>query len=283
MRPRDAAAGGGLGERHRRRPVRARDPPVQRVDDGAERRDRDGQPAVAAAAQRVRAVAVEAAEAAALHVGRDRGGLRGLRVVERDDVLALLAPVQARERVHAGLRVGVAVLLGAVAQRAVLRREPGEPRDRPVERMRRLEVGLRVRAIGPDQVVVEVVGHLAGEHRLARELVAARAGEALLVAVVDDRVAAREVHELVREPVAGEQLGVGRARVAGGDEVADPAHVVVAEERRQLVGVRVGVRVPVVVLEERAERVGRLAVWPRSPARPPGTGSRARTASGRRS
>ena len=42
--------------------------------------------------------------------------------------------------------------------------------------------------------------------------------------------------------------------------IADPAHVVVAEEGRQLVGVRVGVGVVVVAGEEVAQAGGRLAL-----------------------
>ena len=122
------------------------------------------------------------------------------------------------------------------------------------------EVLGRVRRRRADQVVVEVLGRPAREHVLAGELVAAVAGEALLVAVVDDRVATRQVHQRVRELVAGEPLGVAGARVRGGDEVADPAHVVVAEEGRHRIDVGVGVRVPVVVLEERLQGVGRLRV-----------------------
>ena len=149
------------------------------------------------------------------------------------------------------------MLLGAVAQRRMVLGQLRERGDRRVERVGRVEVLDRRRRVGADQVVVVVARDLAGEHVLARVLVAAVvAGEALLVAVVDDRVAAREVHQLVREPVAGEQLGIGGPAVGLLDEVADAAHVVVAQERRQLVGVGVGVRVPVVVGEERLQLVG---------------------------
>ena len=201
--------------------------------------------------------AVDAAEAHPGAVGRHLRGLVALGVVERDHVLALLRAVRARERVDARRGPGEPVLLGAVAQRRMVLGELRERGDRRVERVRRVEVLDRRRRVGADQVVVVVARDLAGEHVLARVLVAAVvAGEALLVAVVDDRVAAREVHQLVREPVAGEQLGIGGPAVGLLDEVADAAHVVVAEERRQLVGVGVGVRVPVVVGEERLQLVG---------------------------
>ena len=135
------------------------------------------------------------------------------------------------------------------------RGQVGEVADPLVERVRGLEVVLRVGPVGPEQVVVEVVADLAGEQRLPGVLVAALgAGEALLVAVVDDRVAAREVHQLVREPVARRPLRVARVLVVADDHLADAAHVVVAEERRQLVDVGVGVGVPVVVLEEGLQR-----------------------------
>ena len=54
-----------------------------------------------------------------------------------------------------------------------------------------------------------------------------------------------------------EQLGLRRARVVVAHEHADVAHVVVAQERGQLVGVRVGVGEPVVLREALAQRVGR--------------------------
>ena len=98
------------------------------------------------------------------------------------------------------------------------------------------------------------------EHVLARVLVAARAGEALLVAVVDDRVAAREVHQRVGEPIARQQLGLGRVRVRVAQVHADAAAVVVAEERRQVVDVRVAVGEPVVLEEPGAQIVGRRRV-----------------------
>ena len=237
-------------ERDRRRAPGPRHAAGQLVDDGRQRRHGDAQLAVGVGAQPGVALAVDAVVAAPARVGRDRGGLRGLAVVERHDVLALGAALHAREGVDAGAFVGVAVLQRAVAERGVPARDRGEPPDRAVQRMADVEVLVRRRGVRPDQVVVVVGGDLAGEHVLARALVATVADEALLVAVVDDGIAAREVHELVRELVALEHLGVVGAGVGLADEHADPPHVVVAEEGRQLVGVRIGVRVPVVVLEE---------------------------------
>ncbi len=78
----------------------------------------------------------------------------------------------------------------------------GQVGERLVERMRRVEVRLGRGRVRPDQVVVVVRGDLAREHVLPRVLVAAVAGEALLVAVVDDRAAAGEVHQRVGELVA---------------------------------------------------------------------------------
>ena len=57
-----------------------------------------------------------------------------------------------------------------------------------------------------------VDGDLVGEHVLAGVLVAAVAGEALLVAVVDDGLAAGEEHQRVGQLRPGQQLGVGRRR-----------------------------------------------------------------------
>ncbi|MGX1130215.1 hypothetical protein RKD49_002405 [Streptomyces glaucescens] len=108
-------------------------------------------------------------------------------------------------------------------------------------------------AVGAELVVVEVVGDLRGEHRLAGVLVAARAGEALLVAVVDHRVAPVEEHQLVGEGGLLQQLGVARVRVVLLEEGPEAAHVVVAEEGDLLVGVGLVGRVLVVVAEDRRQ------------------------------
>ncbi len=113
---------------------------------------------------------------------------------------------------------------------------------------------------GADLVVVEVVGDLRGEHGLAGVLVTAGAGEALFVAVVDDGVAATEEHQLVGEPVLGEELGVGGLRVVLVQEVPDAAHVVVAEEGDLFVGVGLVGRVLVVVAEDGRELLGAAAL-----------------------
>ena len=108
-----------------------------------------------------------------------------------------------------------------------------------------------------DRLLGGVLLDLGGEQALAGVLVAAPAEQALLVAVVDDGLAAGEVHEVVGELAAVEQLVAGGEHV---EEVPDPAHVVVAEERRQLVGVAVGVGVEVVGAPEAGEVLGRLAL-----------------------
>ena len=104
--------------------------------------------------------------------------------------------------------------------------------------------------------VVEV--YLAGEHVLASGLVPARADEALLVAVVGHGVAAGREHQRLRELDACQVLGL--ALPVARQEHRGPAHVVVPEEGRQLVGVAVGVGVPVVLGEEVAQHVGRVAL-----------------------
>ena len=79
IRPFDAAAGSGLRQRDRRRPLRARDPAGERVDHRGERRDGHAQPPLRVAAQRRRPVAVDPVEQPARRPGRDRRGLRGRR------------------------------------------------------------------------------------------------------------------------------------------------------------------------------------------------------------
>src|SRR5690606_17544404 len=184
-------------------------------------------------------------------VGREGGLLRLVGVVEGDDVLGgVLAGGRAGYGVDAGAVGGVAFLLDAVGQGGVRLAELREGADLPVERRAGVVGVLGVGAVGADQVVVEVVGGAGGEEGLAGVLVAARAGEALLVAVVDDRVAPVEEHQLVGEPALLQQFRVGRLRVVLLQEGADAAHVVVAEEGDLLVGVGLVGRVLVVVTED---------------------------------
>ena len=89
-----------------------------------------------------------------------------------------------------------------------------------------------------------VLAHLRGKHVLARVLVAPAADEALLVAVVDHRLPPGEEQQVVGQLGAGHQVGACDARSL--QHHGGPAHVVVAEEGRQLVGVGVGVGVVVV-------------------------------------
>ena len=136
-------------------------------------------------------------------VGLDRLGLRRLGVVEGDDVLDALLGADPREREDPGSVRRVALDLGAAAQRRVVGLEVGEVAEEAVERVGLVEVGDRRRGARADQVVVVIGGDLARHHVLARVLVAAVAGEALLVAVVDDRHPADEVHQRMGQLVAG--------------------------------------------------------------------------------
>ena len=182
---------------------------------------------------------------------RERRGPRRRRVVHRDQVLDALVAVDARERVHARA-VGDELLdLRAVDQGGVACAQRTELGDRLVQRPVGAVVvaGAEVRAV--DQRLLGVRVDLRAEQRLARVLVPAGADEALLVAVVDDRLTAREEHELVREHVA---LLCG---VLAAQEVADAAHVVVAEERRQRVRAGVGRRVVVVGREQARQALRR--------------------------
>jgi hypothetical protein len=117
-------------------------------------------------------------------------------------------------------------------------------------------VVLGVRGGRADEVVLEIRRGLGGEQGGAGVLVAALAGEALLVAVVGHRLTAGEVHQLVGEQVPAEQFGVAGLRQVASQESADAAHVVVAEEGRQRV--RVGVGVPVVLGVQPPQPVGGL-------------------------
>ena len=83
------------------------------------------------------------------------------------------------------------------------------------------------------------------------------AGEALLVPVVDDRLAAQQEQLFVGEvhPIQPRLL----IRVTAPEPQGDPAHVVVADERGGRVGVGVRVRAVKISFEDWAEGVPRLA------------------------
>ena len=168
----------------------------------------------------------------------------GAGVVHRDQVLHPLVRIGAGEGEHPGPVRGVPGHLDPVAQRRMCLAQRAEPRDRPVDRVVRVVLVGRVRAVRAQQVVVEVVGCPRGEHVLPGVPVAARAGEPLLVAGVHHGLPAGEEHQLVGEHVPAQLRNLIPAR--GGDEVADPPHVVVAEEGGQPAGVGVPGRVQVV-------------------------------------
>ncbi len=221
-------------------------------DDRRAGRDGDGELPVAVALQG----GVGAVDALEGHAGRAGGEGRGLLVggvVEGDDVLRAALRVRAREGIDARAVGRVPLLLDAVGEGGVGLAELRESTDLAVERCSRVVGVLGVGAVGADPVVVEVVGGARGEHALPGVLVAARAGEALLVAVVDDGVAPAEEHQLVGEPVLGEDLGIGGLGVVLLQEGSDPAHVVVAEEGDLLVRVGLVGCVLVVVPEDTGE------------------------------
>ncbi len=219
------------------------------VDDGGPGRHGDGDLAVGVGPQGVLGP-VDAPVRHAGRAGREGGRLRLARVVEGDDVLLAGRGVGAGEGVDPGAVGRVSLGLDAVGQGRVGLAELGERGDLPVERGARVVGVARVGAVGADLVVVQVVGDLGGEHGLAGVLVAAGAGEALFVAVVDDRVATAEEHQLVGQLVLLQDLGVGGLRVVLLEEVPDAAHVVVAEEGDLFVGVGLVGRVLVVVTED---------------------------------
>ena len=113
----------------------------------------------------------------------------------------------------------------------------------------------RARGLAGEERLLLVLGDLAGEEALAGALVVAgvSAGEALLVAVVDHRLAAAEEHQLVGEEVARQRV----IRVL--QEVADPAHVVVAEEGGKRGGRAVGRGVTVIAGVEALQTLGAVA------------------------
>ncbi|ESU50210.1 hypothetical protein P376_1812 [Streptomyces sp. HCCB10043] len=233
------------------------DGPVRLQHEAGQGGHGDGDLLVLAAADRA-GTAVHRTE---VHLGRLGGELdllRGRAVVGGDEVLVRPLGRDARGGVHRAVREPLD--LGAVAQRRVLLGELRERGDGAVDGVLGVVRVRGVGAVGAELVVVEVVGGLRGEEGLAGVLVAARAGEALLVAVVDHRVAAAEEHQLVGEPSPLQQFGVIGLRVVLLEEGPDAAHVVVAEEGDLLVGVGLVGGVAEVVAVHRGELVGGRAL-----------------------
>ncbi|MCB5292185.1 hypothetical protein BJQ90_01619 [Arthrobacter sp. SO3] len=259
----DAAVVGGscrrILQRHGGGCLGVRDAARGLVDDGGKRRHRYRQSPVRCGLDLGVRLPVDPAERPLADIGWHGSRLWLFAVIDGDHVLALVLGVGPGEGVNARPVGGVAVLVRAVPQCEVLLRQRRELADVAVQRVGGVEIVARMGRVGAEQIIVEVVRDLAGKQRLAGILVPAGAGEALFVAVVDHRIAAGEVHQLVGEPVPGNAFGVVRARVVRGDEAADPAHVVVAEEGGQFVDVGVRVGVPVVPGEEGLKALGRLA------------------------
>ena len=139
--------------------------------------------------------------------------------------------------------------LGAVGQRRVVLAEFGQLRDVLVQRVALIEVVRGGGGVGADQIVVVVGGHLAREHVLPGILVPAVAGEALLVAVIDHRLTSGEVHQRMSQFIALQQHVRGLCWI-GPQESADAPHVVIAEEGRRGIHIRIGIGVIVVIREQ---------------------------------
>ncbi len=100
--------------------------------------------------------------------------------------------------------------------------------------MRRVEIGRRGGRIGADQVVVVIDVDHRGEHVLARELVTPVGHEALLVAIIDRRdTAQRQQHGMAQHHALQQFVGA-RTGICLLHEHREAAHVVVAEEGREL-------------------------------------------------
>ena len=182
--------------------------------------------------------------------GGDVDTLVAGRVVERHQVLDLLVAVDAGERVDAWPGGGEALVLGAIGKGGMRSAQSSEFRDALIEHGVGVVAVRRAERLPAQQRLGGVGVHLRGEHVLAGGLVAAGADEALLVAVVDDRLATDQVHQLVC------QDGALLPLVGVLHEVADAAHVVVAEERRKGGGRGVGGQVQVVALEQAGQAGG---------------------------
>ena len=213
------------------------------VDDRTERRNRQACGAVGVRCQGARC-AVDGGVRCPRGKRMDLLGDRRVGVVQRYDVFVLFVAVDARKCVESGAIGSEELDLSASVERGMLSAQFTESRDVAIKGRGGIEViaGAVGRAV--ELVLARVFLRLGGKHRLAGSLVAAIANEALLIAVVDDGLAACEVHQGVREFAA--RLGV----IGAAQEVADAPHIVIAEEGRQEGGVRRRACVAVIVGEQ---------------------------------
>ena len=112
-----------------------------------------------------------------------------------------------------------------------------------------VEVGIGGSGIGADEIVVVKAGHPGGKHVFPGILVAAVAGKALLVAVIEHRHAPGEKHQGIGQFCSCQQLGI-RTGAPVFQKLAESANIVVAEKFHQLVRRAVGVGVAVILIEQ---------------------------------
>ena len=223
--------------------------------DGAECGNREGDRTIDVGGSRGSRGAVEHGIRRTRGEGGQRDRFVGGRVIDSDEVLDLLGAINAAEGIHARAGVGVALDLSALREGRMPAAQCRECADVLVQRRIRIESIDRSRDLTRDERLGGVLLDLGREHVLAGGLIvtASGSGEALLVSVVDHRLATGEVHQFVGEFVALH----GRAAVL--QKVSDAPHVVVAEECGQRCSVRIGRRVEVVAREQRAEPLRAVA------------------------
>ncbi len=185
--------------------------------------------------------------------GWDAGALLLRRVVADDEILDVLVLKHAAEGVDPRRVAGVAVQLGTIHECWMHFAECCEIGDLLVKRMIGVEAVARTRR-GADDHLARILLRLGGEHVLTSVLVTICASETLLVTVVDDGIASGEEHEIVRELDALQQFVSVEALAR--EHHGRAAHVVIAGEGGQLVGVGVVVGVVVVECEQVSDAGG---------------------------
>jgi hypothetical protein len=144
----------------------------------------------------------------------DRHTLISAGIVEGDDILHIAPAVDPGDGEDPLAIRGIPLNLYAAAQRRIIGADLREFGQGAVHHRVLVIAVFRAGSAADDAVRGELLD-LGGEHVLARVLVAAPADEALLVAVVDDGLAAGEVHQRVGELTAAQQRSSSWARRRG--------------------------------------------------------------------
>ncbi|VVT20649.1 hypothetical protein ERY430_80427 [Erythrobacter sp. EC-HK427] len=179
--------------------------------------------------------------------------------VEDREILLPAVRIKARGGENARLLLVMAHLLAAPGEGRMREADGRKVGNQPIQRMRGVEIRLCRRGIGADQIIVVIFRRQAGEHRFARALVVPVAHKALLVPVIDRGRTAQGQHHRMAEHHALQQLFGRNIGPAFADQRAETAHIVIAEEGRQVERGFLPAFIQRITIEQAVEHIGALS------------------------